>query len=238
MPAATCCLSLRASGRSTRPLTVRADRRSQDFTRRAVAGPNAPSTLVTIPTLVRYFCRVFTSLPDMPWRSVRFPSLAASASPTDTDANTSPATARLVTSVRQRDKTIPFPQPPTGLAVGLARKKSRYAAYIRRFAPGPRSPGPKLLWFPRSRRPPPAGLGVMSRFRGGTLAKRTRVAWLPVRSLTAADGERLDAATHALDPPFAVVDLDAFDANARDLLRRAGGKRLRLASKSVRVRAL
>jgi len=59
-----------------------------------------------------------------------------------------------------------------------------------------------------------------------------------VRSLTAADGERLDAATHALDPPFAVVDLDAFDANARDLLRRAGGKRLRLASKSVRVRAL
>jgi D-serine deaminase-like pyridoxal phosphate-dependent protein len=59
-----------------------------------------------------------------------------------------------------------------------------------------------------------------------------------VTSLTPADGERLDAATHALDPPFAVVDLDAFDANAADLLRRAGGTPVRLASKSVRVRAL
>ena len=49
---------------------------------------------------------------------------------------------------------------------------------------------------------------------------------------------RLDAATAGLEPPFAVVDLDAFDANAADLLRRAGGKPVRLASKSVRVRAL
>lgn len=48
----------------------------------------------------------------------------------------------------------------------------------------------------------------------------------------------LDRATAALDPPFAVVDLEAFDANAADLLRRAGGKALRLASKSVRCRAL
>lgn len=39
-------------------------------------------------------------------------------------------------------------------------------------------------------------------------------------------------------PPFAVVDLDAFDANAADLLRRAGGVPLRMASKSVRCRAL
>jgi D-serine deaminase-like pyridoxal phosphate-dependent protein len=50
--------------------------------------------------------------------------------------------------------------------------------------------------------------------------------------------ERLDAATADLDPPFAVVDLDAFDANAADLLRRARGKPVRLASKSVRCRAL
>jgi D-serine deaminase-like pyridoxal phosphate-dependent protein len=50
--------------------------------------------------------------------------------------------------------------------------------------------------------------------------------------------EDLDAATADLDPPFAAVDLDAFDANAADLLRRAGGKRVRLASKSVRCRAL
>ena len=48
----------------------------------------------------------------------------------------------------------------------------------------------------------------------------------------------LHAATEHLDPPFAAVDLDAFDANAADLLRRARGKPVRLASKSVRCRAL
>jgi D-serine deaminase-like pyridoxal phosphate-dependent protein len=48
----------------------------------------------------------------------------------------------------------------------------------------------------------------------------------------------LDSATQALDPPFAVIDLDAFDCNLADLLRRAGGVPLRLASKSLRVRAL
>ena len=52
------------------------------------------------------------------------------------------------------------------------------------------------------------------------------------------DTGRLDAATAGLEPPFAVVDLDAFDANLADLLRRGSGKPLRLASKSVRVRAL
>jgi D-serine deaminase-like pyridoxal phosphate-dependent protein len=52
------------------------------------------------------------------------------------------------------------------------------------------------------------------------------------------DQRRLDAATAELDPPFAVVDLDAFDANAADLMRRAGRKALRLASKSLRCRAL
>ncbi|HST42057.1 MAG TPA: amino acid deaminase/aldolase [Conexibacter sp.] len=49
---------------------------------------------------------------------------------------------------------------------------------------------------------------------------------------------RLDRATAALDPPFAAVDLDAYRANARDLLRRAGGRPIRLASKSIRCRAL
>jgi D-serine deaminase-like pyridoxal phosphate-dependent protein len=53
---------------------------------------------------------------------------------------------------------------------------------------------------------------------------------------------RLSAAVAALDPapatPLMAVDLDAFDANAADLVRRAGGKPLRLASKSVRVPAL
>ena len=35
-----------------------------------------------------------------------------------------------------------------------------------------------------------------------------------------------------------VVDLDAFDANAADLVRRAGGTPVRVASKSLRVPAL
>ena len=53
---------------------------------------------------------------------------------------------------------------------------------------------------------------------------------------------RLNAAVAGLaDPPatpIAVVDLDAFDANATDLVRRAGGKPIRVASKSLRVPAL
>lgn len=49
---------------------------------------------------------------------------------------------------------------------------------------------------------------------------------------------RLDAATAGLDPPLAVVDLGAFDANAADLARRAGGTPIRVASKSVRCVAL
>ncbi|MCZ9344343.1 alanine racemase, partial [Streptomyces sp. TRM76130] len=47
-----------------------------------------------------------------------------------------------------------------------------------------------------------------------------------------------DRATAALDAPLAIVDVEAFDANAHDLLRRAGGKPVRVASKSVRCRAL
>jgi D-serine deaminase-like pyridoxal phosphate-dependent protein len=50
--------------------------------------------------------------------------------------------------------------------------------------------------------------------------------------------DRLNSATAHLEPPFAVVDLEALDANAADLLRRAGGKGVRLATKSVRCRAL
>ena len=50
--------------------------------------------------------------------------------------------------------------------------------------------------------------------------------------------ERLDRATGELDPPFGLVDLEAFRSNERDLVRRASGKPIRLASKSVRCRAL
>ena len=49
---------------------------------------------------------------------------------------------------------------------------------------------------------------------------------------------RLDRAVAGLeDPatPMVVVDLDAFDANATDLVRRANGKPVRVASKSLRV---
>ena len=47
-----------------------------------------------------------------------------------------------------------------------------------------------------------------------------------------------ERATAQLDPPFAVVDLAAFDANARDLVRRSGGLPIRVASKSLRCRYL
>lgn len=50
--------------------------------------------------------------------------------------------------------------------------------------------------------------------------------------------ERLEAATSELEAPFAVVDMDAFWRNAADMERRAGGKPIRLASKSVRCRSL
>ena len=45
-------------------------------------------------------------------------------------------------------------------------------------------------------------------------------------------------ATRTFSAPLAVVDVDRFDANAADLLARAGGLPVRLASKSVRVRHL
>jgi D-serine deaminase-like pyridoxal phosphate-dependent protein len=49
---------------------------------------------------------------------------------------------------------------------------------------------------------------------------------------------RLDVATADLDPPLAVLDLDALDVNADDLVRRASGKPVRVASKSVRNRGV
>ncbi|MFF5717397.1 alanine racemase [Streptomyces buecherae] len=57
-------------------------------------------------------------------------------------------------------------------------------------------------------------------------------------SYPSTDRARLDRATAHLDAPLAVVDLKAFDANARSLAQRARGKPIRVASKSVRCRAL
>jgi D-serine deaminase-like pyridoxal phosphate-dependent protein len=50
--------------------------------------------------------------------------------------------------------------------------------------------------------------------------------------------ERLERATAGLQAPFALVDLDALRANAVNMEKRAQGKPIRLASKSVRCRAL
>jgi D-serine deaminase-like pyridoxal phosphate-dependent protein len=53
-----------------------------------------------------------------------------------------------------------------------------------------------------------------------------------------ADLQRYDAATAHLEPPFAVVDMEALRLNASVMARRALGKPIRLASKSVRCRDL
>jgi D-serine deaminase-like pyridoxal phosphate-dependent protein len=55
-----------------------------------------------------------------------------------------------------------------------------------------------------------------------------------------ADGRltRYETALAELDPPFAFVDLDAMWSNSDDMLRRAGGKPIRVASKSLRCRGL
>jgi D-serine deaminase-like pyridoxal phosphate-dependent protein len=50
--------------------------------------------------------------------------------------------------------------------------------------------------------------------------------------------ERLLDATSHLETPFALVDASALWANADDLVRRAGGVPIRVASKSVRVRSI
>lgn len=48
----------------------------------------------------------------------------------------------------------------------------------------------------------------------------------------------IDSATAAEDPPFGVLHLDALRFNAHDMIRRASGTRIRIASKSVRVRSV
>ncbi|MEV4286551.1 amino acid deaminase/aldolase [Nonomuraea bangladeshensis] len=52
------------------------------------------------------------------------------------------------------------------------------------------------------------------------------------------DRRRYDHATAELEPPFAILDLAAMRANAADLVRRAAGKPIRVASKSIRSRTV
>ena len=49
---------------------------------------------------------------------------------------------------------------------------------------------------------------------------------------------RYDRLTREIDPPLALVDLDAFDRNAADMTRRAADRPIRVATKSVRCRYL
>ena len=48
----------------------------------------------------------------------------------------------------------------------------------------------------------------------------------------------LTRATEHLDPPVAALDMGAVSYNAYDMANRAGGKPIRVASKSIRVRAI
>jgi D-serine deaminase-like pyridoxal phosphate-dependent protein len=66
-----------------------------------------------------------------------------------------------------------------------------------------------------------------------TLAKPTGAGLSPERRLA-----RYETAFAGVDAPFAFVDLDAMWSNSGDMLRRAGGKPIRIASKSLRCRAL
>src|ERR1044072_2767601 len=52
------------------------------------------------------------------------------------------------------------------------------------------------------------------------------------------DLRRYDSATRALEPPLAILDLAAMRANAAHLVRRAAGKPIRVASKSIRCRSV
>jgi D-serine deaminase-like pyridoxal phosphate-dependent protein len=70
-----------------------------------------------------------------------------------------------------------------------------------------------------------------------TVAAGTHAA-APGALAPAARYERYRTAFTALDPPLAFVDLDAMWANSADMLRRAAGKPIRVASKSLRCRGL
>jgi D-serine deaminase-like pyridoxal phosphate-dependent protein len=77
-----------------------------------------------------------------------------------------------------------------------------------------------------------------TRHTGTDMDTDTDVPGTDERAATPSLLARLTRATADLDGPLAVVDLDRFDANADELLARAGGVPVRVASKSVRVREL
>nr|WP_298330142.1 amino acid deaminase/aldolase [Haloactinopolyspora sp.] len=60
----------------------------------------------------------------------------------------------------------------------------------------------------------------------------------PVASSRADLRHRLNTATAGFEAPLAAIDMDAWDVNAADLVRRAAGKPIRVASKALRSRTL
>ena len=66
---------------------------------------------------------------------------------------------------------------------------------------------------------------------------RTRATSAPWKN-PAEYGPTLTAATAELDTPLGAISVDALAANAFDLLDRADGMPIRVASKSVRVRGV
>ena len=62
--------------------------------------------------------------------------------------------------------------------------------------------------------------------------------WLERNQLWGRQSRAVEHHPEPLRTPVAVVDLEAFDANAADLGRRANGTPIRVASKSLRVPAL
>ena len=77
----------------------------------------------------------------------------------------------------------------------------------------------------------------MSVDQGGRLAARATPKSPGTQRLDA-QRDRYDRATADLDPPLAIVDLGAFDRNAADMTRRAAGRPIRVATKSLRCRYL
>lgn len=72
-----------------------------------------------------------------------------------------------------------------------------------------------------------------------SLSARGRAATSPAPWLDAGTfWAELDAATAALDTPLGALHLGALRFNAHDMVRRAGGKPIRVATKSVRVRSV
>ena len=119
----------RASLRGMRPSTRRRDLRSHDLTRRIVAMPYSPSTVVRSPTRVRKSCRTRTSRPFRPGRRSRAPKVEPAAS---AEAGTAGRAAPMASMATANDRRVTTGGSFLSVAYGVscrARAESvRYAA--------------------------------------------------------------------------------------------------------------